>query len=317
MGMTELEKICKKLILFGGKGGVGKTTCAAAAALHFAEIGRETLIISSDPTPSLSDVFGKQVGPVERPIEPFRKLHALEISSDLVLQRWKERYGQEVYEVISSFVPVEYDIVDYVGGAPGIEEEYMLGFILDIVKSGRYDSVVWDTAPAGHTLNLLGMPQRFLSHLEAAVKVYTKVYASLHKLRLALGLSEGKRSALDIINGWKALAKEVMEFITDSSSTEFIITMIPEALGIEVTKRILATLNDFGIKVNNIIINNVITEVDCKLLQARRKMQMEYINRIRSMLDQTTSITIVPMFSYEIRGIDALRQVAGILFTDT
>ena len=85
-------------------------------------------------------------------------LYGLEISSDAVLAKWKERFGREIHEVISSFANVEYDFVDYVGTAPGIEEEYMLYFIQELTKDGAYDVVVWDTAPAGHTLRLLRLP---------------------------------------------------------------------------------------------------------------------------------------------------------------
>ena len=85
-------------------------------------------------------------------------LYGLEISSDVVLAGWKERFGREIHAVISSFADVEYDFVDYVGTAPGIEEEYMLYFIQELTKSGKYDVVVWDTAPAGHTLGCCACP---------------------------------------------------------------------------------------------------------------------------------------------------------------
>jgi len=314
MTMRDLEKSGKRLLLFGGKGGVGKTTCAAATALHFAEIGKRTLIISSDPSPSLSDIFETQVGAEESPVDPTGNLYAMEIGSEIVLQRWRKTYGSEIYEVVSSFLPVEYDIVDYIGGAPGIEEEYMLAFILDLVKSERYDLVVWDTAPAGHTLHLLKMPGKFLSHLEAAAKMYTRLYSSLHKLRRTLKIKEGKRSVMDIISGWRALAEEIMEFITDPSSTEFIITTIPEGLGLNLTERMLATLKETGITPNYLIINNVITTTDSEFLKARRKMQQEYIDRMVNMFGQRMCISLLPLFPHEIKGIERLQQVAKILF---
>ena len=316
MTLRDLEKSGKRLLLFGGKGGVGKTTCAAATALRFAEIGKRTLIISSDPTPSLSDIFETRIGAEETPVQPTGSLRAMEISSDIVLQRWKEKYGPETYEVVSSFLPVEYDVIDYVGGAPGIEEEYMLGFILELVKSDRYELVVWDTAPAGHTLHLLKMPEKFLTHLDAAAKMYTRLYTSIQKLRRNLRIKEGKRSVVDIINGWRMLAEEVMEFITDPSSTEFIITTIPEGLGVNLTERMLATLKDSGITPNYLIINNVITTIDSEFLRARREMQQEYIDRMVSMFGQRMCISLLPLFPHEIKGINRLEQVAKILFGD-
>ena len=170
--LERLDREQKRLIMIGGKGGVGKTTCASAIALHFSQQGKKTLIISSDPTPSLSDIFEMEIGDQERLIKHTKNLFGIEISSDVVLKKWKDRFGPEIYEVVSSFTTLDYDFVEYIGGAPGIEEEYMLNYILELVEGGQYDLVVWDTAPAGHTLRLLHLPQIFLKHLEAATKFY-------------------------------------------------------------------------------------------------------------------------------------------------
>mgnify|MGYP001379928328 FL=1 len=145
-----------KLIMVGGKGGVGKTTISAALAIHFARSGQKTLLISSDPAPSLSDIFEVEIGEKEKSIKGVANLHGLEISSEVILRRWKERFGPEIHEVISTFSNVDYNFVDYIGGAPGVEEEYMLNYIMELVESERYERVVWDTAPAGHTLRQIG-----------------------------------------------------------------------------------------------------------------------------------------------------------------
>ena len=223
----------KRLIMIGGKGGVGKTTCASAIALQFSSIGKKTLIISSDPTPSLSDIFEIEIGDQEKPIPNASNLYGIEISSDVVLKKWKERFGPEIYEVVSSFASVDYDFVEYIGGAPGIEEEYMLNYILELVEGGQYDLVVWDTAPAGHTLRLLHLPQIFLRHLEAATKFYMNLYSYFEKLKESVKLKRGKRSLLEIISGWEALAEKVIQFIRDPEKSEFIIVTIPEALGVK------------------------------------------------------------------------------------
>ena len=126
MGLVNITGKDVKLIMVGGKGGVGKTTCASAVALKLAMDGRRVLVISSDPTPSLSDIFEVSIGSEEVKISDRYELYGLEISSDVVLAKWKERFGDEIYEVISSFANVDYDFVDYVGTAPGIEEELSL-----------------------------------------------------------------------------------------------------------------------------------------------------------------------------------------------
>jgi arsenite-transporting ATPase len=120
VSLADLENQNKQLIMIGGKGGVGKTTCATAIAVHFARLGRKTLVISSDPTPSLSDIFEMEIGDRQTPIGGIGGLYGIEISADVVLNMWRERFGPEIYEVISSFAKVDYDFVDYIGTAPGI-----------------------------------------------------------------------------------------------------------------------------------------------------------------------------------------------------
>jgi len=79
----------------------------------------------------------------------------IQLDYDRVVEMWKDRFGDEVYELISSFLPVEEEIIEYVAGAPGIDEEFALSYVYDLYVSGEYDVIVWDTAPAGGTLALL------------------------------------------------------------------------------------------------------------------------------------------------------------------
>jgi len=136
MPLYDPEFAGKKLILVGGKGGVGKTSCSAAIAFHFAMQGHLTLIISSDPTPSLSDIFEFSLTAEEQQIAGVNNLYALEIQSEVILQKWKERFGPEIHQVLMAFSNLDYDFIDYIGGAPGIEEEYMLNFIKELAESG-------------------------------------------------------------------------------------------------------------------------------------------------------------------------------------
>ena len=141
MGLTEIRDRNVKLVMVGGKGGVGKTTCASAIALRIARDGRRVLLLSSDPTPSLADIFEISMGSEEIQLVQGQEFFGLEVTSDIVLKRWKERFGPEIYEVVSSFANVDYDFVNYIGTAPGIEEEFMLHFIVELVEGGKYDAV--------------------------------------------------------------------------------------------------------------------------------------------------------------------------------
>jgi arsenite-transporting ATPase len=313
--LSDLEKGSKQLILVGGKGGVGKTTCAAAIALRLAASGKRTLILSSDPTPSLSDIFEIPIGPCETSISQVPNLSALEISSEIVLAKWKDRFGREIYDVVSSFADLEYDFVlDYVGGAPGIEEEYMLYFIMELVREGRYDLVVWDTAPAGHTLRLLHLPEIFLRHLEGATRFYLNLYSYFERAKETVKLKKGKKSLMEIITGWQALSNEIAAFIRDDRLTEYIVVTIPEALGVKQTERIIQDFDAHGLPVHYLIINHCIEQADCDFHRARKEMQTHYIRLLTEEYGERLRLILLPLFPYEIKGTERIEKASRILF---
>lgn len=313
MGLTGIDEAGVKLIMVGGKGGVGKTTCASAIALKLAQEGRKVLIITSDPAPSLSDIFEKEIGDRETRIDDTLELYGLEVSSDIVLARWKERFGPEIYEVVSSFASVDYDFVEYIGTAPGIEEEYMLNFIMELVEGGSYDVVVWDTAPAGHTLRLLKLPQLFLSHMEAATKFYMNMYGYIEKVKDTMRLRESKRTLLEIIAGWEALSERIVEFIRDGRSVKYLIVTIPEALGVKMTNRVIGELRQNRLAVENIVINNVVQEADCEFHRLRKTMQEHYIEELKQTYGDKT-LTLLYLAAHEIKGMERIAGVTKALF---
>lgn len=313
MGLTGIDGAGVKLIMIGGKGGVGKTTCASAIALKLAQEGRKVLIITSDPAPSLSDIFEKDIGDSETRIDDTLELYGLEVSSDIVLARWKERFGPEIYEVVSSFASVDYDFVEYIGTAPGIEEEYMLNFIMELVEGGSYDVVVWDTAPAGHTLRLLRLPQLFLSHMEAATKFYMNMYGYIEKVKDTMRLKESKKTLLEIIAGWEALSERIVEFIRDGGSVKYLIVTIPEALGVKMTNRVIGELEQNRLAVENIVINNVVQEADCEFHRLRKTMQEHYIEELKQTYGDKT-LTLLYLAAHEIKGMERIAGVTKALF---
>jgi arsenite-transporting ATPase len=312
--LSTLSKGDHKLIMIGGKGGVGKTTCAAAVAIHFSELGRKTLVISSDPTPSLSDIFETSIGDRETAIRGVGGLYGIEISSDVVLEMWRRRFGAEIHEVISSFANLDYDFVDYIGTAPGIEEEYMLNYILDLVEGGQYDLVVWDTAPAGHTMRLLHLPHIFLKHLEAATKFYLNIYSYLEKVKDSVRLRKGKRSLLEIISSWENLAEKIVRFIRDATRTAFVLVTIPEALGVKQTERIIRDFDEYQLTVGYLIINHLIEHADCSFHEIKQKMQQTYVSLLQETYANRIQLVYVPESPLEIKGIDRIREISQILF---
>ncbi len=292
--------------MFGGKGGVGKTTSSAATALHFARAGYRTLIISSDLTPSLSDIFETEVGRTEKPIPGVENLYALEIDPDEVMRQWKEKFGPEVYAAASALVDLPYDeVVDYVAMAPGIQEEFMLDYILERVRDGRYDRIVWDTAPAGDTLRLLGLPQRFLEHLRVAPRVYLEVRDTFKLSRTPF---------LEIIESWKQLSEQTIRFFSDPHNVEFILVTIPEALGVYQSRRVIRDLERFGLTVRYLIINDIILSANGDFLRQRMEMQQPYLRMLEEEFGGRMTLVRLPLLPYEVKGIARLTEVERILF---
>jgi len=292
--------------MFGGKGGVGKTTSSAATALHYAQAGRRTLIISSDLTPSLSDIFEAEIGSTEKAVPGVENLHALEIDPGEVMRRWKIKFGPEIYQAASALVDLPYDeLVDYVGMAPGIQEEFMLDYILERIRDGRYDMIIWDTAPAGDTLRLLGLPGRFIEHLRVAPRIYLGVQDTL-KL--------SQTPFLEIIASWKELSEQTMRFFSDPASVEFIMVTIPEALGVYQSRRVIGELAEHGLDVRYIIINNVIADPDCDFLRQRAEMQRPYIEMLNDEYGDSMALLKLPLLSCEVKGVERLREVEEFLF---
>lgn len=314
MGLVNIIDQDVKLIMVGGKGGVGKTTCASAVALRLATEQKRVLVISSDPTPSLSDIFDVSIGSEEVRITEEYALYGLEISSDAVLAKWKERFGPEIYEVISSFANVDYDFVDYIGTAPGIEEEYMLSFIIELVESGKYDVVVWDTAPAGHTLRLLRLPHLFLKHMEAATKFYMNMYGYLEKLKEAVKFRASKRSLLEIIGGWEALSERIVDFIRNERLTKYLIVTIPEALGVKLTERVIAEFRENMLKVENIVVNYVVKDADCDFHRTRKAMQQHYLDYLWKTY-KDTNLVILNLTPWEVKGLERIAGISQALFS--
>ena len=292
-----------RVTMFAGKGGVGKTTCAGATALHHASNNGDTLVISTDPTPSLSHIF--EMTDKEKPARVLDGLYLAELGLKEIKQMWDKKFGPEVYEVFSSFVAVEYDeFAEFVTSIlPGLHDEFMVDYIKELSQTDTYRHIVWDTAPMGQTLGLLQTPSMLREHLKPAPRIYS---------RLKLG-SRSKRPVLDIIKGWEKLSGEDMDFLREGVS--FVIVTIAEALAVEQLDGILEEMGKYGFRADQLVINNVIKEIGgSSFLQARADQQRGYIERLYRKY-AGIRIVEVPLFSQEVKGLDRLRKVGEYLFS--
>ena len=300
-----------RIVMFCGKGGVGKTTCASATAVHYASKGYRTLLISTDPSPSLSDILEHDVMGEITPLNEVENLDVIELDYSKVLDMWIEKFGDEVYEVISSFLPVGREILDYIAGAPGISEEFALSYVYDIYTGGNYDVIVWDTAPAGGTLSLLHIQETFYTHMRDAAKLYIRLKETLERLT-----GQKKRDPLRIIREWELLAKNVLNMIRSEDTIAYLVT-IPEGLGVSQTERIWNDFEKFGVNIGGVIVNNLIPEssaVDAMLLEKRRNVQASYVELIDEKYSETNLVKI-PLQEYEVKGIIALKDVERQLYS--
>jgi len=286
--------------VFLGKGGVGKTTCSAATALALAERGDRSLVISTDPTPSLSHIFEISGEHREREVLPGLRLTELGLRD--VRAMWDERFGRDVYGVFSSFVDIDYPtFVDFVTAVlPGLNEEFMVDYIRRLALEARYAHVVWDTAPLGQTLALLGMPQLLAEHLRTAPRIYSHLRTT----------GERREPVIEILGRWRDLAAECMEFLRRDVALSMV--TIPEALAVYQLDDVIEELARYDLRISRLIVNNVVQAVDSPFLEQKRSQQQPHLERLRER-HGGLPIVEIPLFPQEVRGVERLRAVGRLL----
>ena len=303
--MTDAKKEANagngSIYMFAGKGGVGKTTCAATTALHYASKGEKTLAISTDATPSLAHIF--KVADKKKPVKIQELLYINEIGLDEVKQMWDRKFGREVYEVFSSFVSIDYDsFVQFMSSMlPGLSDEFMVDYIREKKQNGGYKTIIWDTAPLGQTLALLHTPAMLVEHLRMAPRIYSK---------LKFG-RDSRDSILGILRRWQKLSADSIDFLRDE--VRFNIVTIAEALAFEQLEDIFKELDDHGFIVEQLIVNNVIKEKDSDFLVMKASQQKKYLDMIYEQYSHFKIIEL-PMCPYEIKGIERLKRIESSLF---
>jgi len=292
------------ITLFTGKGGVGKTTCAAATALHYSTSGKETLAISTDATPSLSHIF--ELTDKNKPTRVKEFLYINELGINEVMEMWDKKFGAEVYEVFSSLVSIDYpSFLEFmISILPGLSEEFMLDYIRELSVKGEYENIIWDTAPLGQTLALLETPALLRKHLRMAPRIYAK---------MKLGQNT-KEPIMDILRRWEELSFKIIDFIR--KKVRFNIVTIPEALAVEQLADIFHKLEEHGFTVHQLIINNVVKGTDSGFLLTKAEQQKSYIRDIYNRYSYL-DIVELPMFPYELKGLERLKEIGRNLFHST
>jgi len=309
-----------RYLYFGGKGGVGKTVVAGATALWFSKQGKKTLLASTNPVHSLSNlleqnVFGKPV-----PVEGAPNLYASEIDTSETIQRSKNDIKDKIAWFLK-FADIPTKAEDFVESAtmnPAFEESAMFENMINIMFEDEYEVYIFDTAPTANARRLLGMS-----------KVYALWVNKMHKSReearqIRLSLSFRKKKAqdeqddlLDYLSTFRDRIEKMRALITDREKTAFFFVTLLESLPIAVIKRFIGWFKDFGIPIGGVIVNEVIdkSEIDdntAEFILNRVAMQDRYREEILQSFDNFCGEA--PLFEKEVKGLAMVERVTNALF---
>jgi len=311
MALKGLKEDELKLILFGGKGGVGKTTCASSAGLYLAKEGFKTLVISTDPAHSLSDSLGQRIGDEIKEIKGVKKLSALEVNAQVALSQFKIRYEGQIKKIFDTSTYLDQEDIDafFALSIPGIDEVMGFKTIVDLIDEARFDKYIVDTAPTGHALRLLALPQLLDEWIKVLARMRWKYRYMVESFSGKYNPDEGD----DFLVEMKKTVKKIENLLKDRKRCEFVAVTIPEDMAILETERLVSNLNNYGIKVKQLLVNNVLESRDCQFCRERSKAQEEYIGKIRNKFSNLKN-TILPLQAIEVKGIEALDKFSGRLF---
>jgi arsenite-transporting ATPase len=294
------------VLFFGGKGGVGKTTCAAATALAASRAGKRVLLVSTDPAHSTSDIFERSIGP--EPVALLPNLWGLEIDAATESARYVGEVKDRVRQLFGhSILKEAYKQIDLAASMPGAEEVALFDRMGGLIRGDdtRFDLVIFDTAPTGHTLRLVRMPEL----MDAWIRALTT------SRRAMLGI-EGDEKDDPILVSLKQRFDRLQTLrarLMSGRVTAFVLVLIPERLPIEETARAAAQLDETGVKVGGLIVNRVLpAETADAFLQARRAQEQVYLDEIASRFASRPRVYL-PQYPRDVYGLASLGPVAEAL----
>src|SRR5215510_929853 len=299
----------RKIVIFGGKGGVGKTTAAAAFALAFAQANpkQKILVFSTDPAHSLSDSFDEEIGEQKNGVAGTENLDGMEIDPGKWFEELKQRYRSWTDELFASLsggsrMEIKFDreamreLVELT--PPGIDEIAALGTISDLLDLERYQTLILDTAPTGHLIRFLELPQVALSWIRTFIKLLLKYKDVMHANQVAEELVAMSKSI-----------KKVIALLTDPERCEFVGVAIPERMSLEETVDLAKSLEKMKVPLGRLLINGVVPANDCKFCQSRRKMQEEVMAEFQGRFRRrAVELFVAPQQPHEIQGVRDLRE---------
>ena len=304
----------RRVWIFGGKGGVGKTTAAAALALALAKRAtkKKILIFSTDPAHSLSDSFDETIGSPKTRVGGLRNLDAMEINPGEWFEDLKQRYRSWTNKLFDSLMSgsrldIKFDreamreLVELT--PPGIDEIAALGVISDLIDENKYDVIVLDTAPTGHLVRFLELPQVALGWIRTFIKLLLKYQNVVHAGKIGEELVALSKSI-----------KRVLALLTDPRLCEFVGVAIPERMSFEETTDLARSLKELGVPMQRLLINGVTPEsaaAKCDFCATRRRSQNEAIASFQRRFGKSMQLLVAPQQDRDIQGKELLMKHFG------
>jgi arsenite/tail-anchored protein-transporting ATPase len=302
-----------RILLFTGKGGVGKTTCAAATALRAAEQGKRTLVLSSDPAHSLADALDRRLGPEPQEIVP--NLHAQEVDLYYSMKKYWGNMRQLLLTVFK-WQGINEIAAEEMAALPGMSEGSVLLWLEQFYRSGDYDLIVVDSAPTGETLTLLTLPQVTQWWVSRAFPFQkTAIKTAGYALRKTTGIPLDK--GYDELNKLFDKLKSIQEILANPEIGSVRLVANPEKMVIEEARRAYSYLQLYGYAVDAVIVNRIFPEEGAgEVMKNYVKAQAHYLEEIEGSFSPLP-ILRVPHRGEEVFGLDRLRYIGEALYPDT
>jgi len=320
ISMTQYMKDHPKLkyIFFGGKGGVGKTVMAGAAALWSAKQGRKTLLASTNPVHSLSnlleqDVFGKAAVVCDE-----ANCYAFEIDTKDTIERSKQEIREKINWFLR-FADITTKADEFIESAtmnPAFEESAMFENMVELMFKDEYDFYVFDTAPTANARRLLGMSKVYSLWVEKMLKSREEA-KSLREL-LSFTKKKEEDPLLDYLLKFKDRMGKAQGLLTDKDLTAFFFATLPESLPIAVITRFINWFHEFGIPVGGVVVNGLIQKEQvgkdaAEFVLNRVRMQEEHMEEIWNIFQDRVR-AIIPLFETQVKGSKMLSRLMEHLF---
>lgn len=307
-------------VMFGGKGGLGKTTFSAATAYWLAQQGHRVLVFSVDPQASLSDIFQKDIfGKGAVPI--MQNLWAQEIDADSHIKEYQDEIRKKILDMYG-FDSVPQEIEDYIQAAsaePAMEESAIFDAVVDIVVKGDYDYYIYDLVPLGHALYYLSMAKVYdewinkITKLREEMREYETMVSRIKRQK-----ETDEDKILTELQYIKNRINASSRILTDKDKTAFFFVVVPEEMIILDTQKAAELFAKFDVPIAGYVVNRVLpaelrTQNVPAYLQNRLVMQSKYIDEIRSTFGQQV-VAHVPELERDVTGLPMIEKLAKIMY---